>query len=137
MALQWERAAVSLSIFLDAKSGKTTNLAKEYAETDKALRETKWRRFGPEKIFENNLRFQIRLDDFRNYVYASSGIKSGEQSSGEDAISQRRNEGAGRRNDGSGSDIQDAVQVLATGWDGVRLRVRMAMISRMDLTTHF
>ena len=65
MALQWERAAVSLAIFIDAKSGKTTNLAQEYADTDKALRETKWRRFGPERIFENNLRFQIRLDDFR------------------------------------------------------------------------
>ena len=66
MALQWERAAVSLSIFIDAKSGKTTDLAKEYSETDNALRQTKWRRFGPERIFENNLRFQIRLDDFRH-----------------------------------------------------------------------
>ena len=48
-------------------------------------------------------------------MYASSGLKSGEKSSGEDAISQKRNEGAGRRNDGSGSDIQDAVQVRVGG----------------------
>ena len=28
MALQWERAAVSLAVFLDARSGKTTDLTK-------------------------------------------------------------------------------------------------------------
>ena len=65
MSLQWERAAVSLSVFLDAKSGKTTDLAKEYKQTDNALRSVKWRVFGPEKVFENPLRFQIRIDDFR------------------------------------------------------------------------
>ena len=68
MALQWERAAVSLSVFLDAKSGKTTDLSKEYAKTDRALRTVNWRVFGPEKVFENPLRFQIRIDDFR-YIY--------------------------------------------------------------------
>ena len=68
MALQWERAAVSLSVFLDAKSGKTTDLAREYARTDKALMSVKWRVFGPEKVFENPLRFQIRIDDFR-FIY--------------------------------------------------------------------
>ena len=65
MALQWERAAVSLAIFLDSRSGKTTDLSKEYGRTDTALREIKWRNFGPEKVFENPLRFQIRIDDFR------------------------------------------------------------------------
>ena len=65
MALQWERAPVSLAIFLDSRSGKTTDLSKEYGRTDKALREIKWRNFGPEKVFENPLRFQIRIDDFR------------------------------------------------------------------------
>ena len=65
LALQWERAAVSLSVFLDAKSGKTTDLSKQYADTDKALRSVQWREFGPEKVFENPLRFQIRIDDFR------------------------------------------------------------------------
>ena len=65
LALQWERAAVSLSVFLDAKSGKTTDLSGEYAITDKAIREVEWREFGKEKIFENPLRFQIRIDDFR------------------------------------------------------------------------
>ena len=65
MALQWERSAISLAIFLDAKSGKSTDLGREYARTDKAVREVAWRRYGPEKIFENNLRFQIRIDDFR------------------------------------------------------------------------
>ena len=69
MALQWERAAVSLSVFLDAKSGKTTDLAKEYKNTDNALRSVKWRVFGPEKVFENPLRFQIRIDDFR-FLYS-------------------------------------------------------------------
>ena len=65
MALQWERAAVSLAVFLDARSGQTTDLSKEYAVTDAALRMVEWRTFGPEKVFENPLRFQIRIDDFR------------------------------------------------------------------------
>ena len=69
MSLQWERAAVSLSVFLDAKSGKTTDLSKEYKNTDRALRSVKWRVFGPEKVFENPLRFQIRIDDFR-FIYS-------------------------------------------------------------------
>ena len=71
LALQWERAAVSLSVFLDAKSGKTSDLSKEYATTDKALRQVKWRVYGPEKVFENPLRFQIRIDDFRSYISAN------------------------------------------------------------------
>ena len=65
MALQWERAAVSLAVFLDARSGKTTDLTKEYGRTDATLRSVQWRNFGPEKVFENPLRFQIRIDDFR------------------------------------------------------------------------
>mgnify|MGYP007064226399 CR=1 FL=1 len=65
IALQWERAAVSLSLFVDAKSGKTTDLSTQYARTDEALRKVEWRVFGPEKVFENPLRFQIRIDDFR------------------------------------------------------------------------
>ena len=65
LSLQWERAAVSLSVFLDAASGATTDLSKEYGNTDRALRNVKWRPFGPEKVFENPLRFQIRIDDFR------------------------------------------------------------------------
>ena len=65
MALQWERAAVSLAVFLDARSGQTTDLTQEYKNTDLALRSVQWRRFGPEKVFENPLRFQIRIDDFR------------------------------------------------------------------------
>lgn len=65
MSLQWERAAISLAIFLDAKTGKATDMARIYAKTDRSLRQVAWRRFGPEKIFENNLRFQIRIDDFR------------------------------------------------------------------------
>ena len=76
MALQWERAAVSLSVFLDAKSGKTTDLAREYSRTDKALMSVKWRVFGPEKVFENPLRFQIRIDDFRFiYTYYNNRLK--------------------------------------------------------------
>ena len=35
--MQLERAMVSLSVFLDARSGKTTDLAKFYADTDKAI----------------------------------------------------------------------------------------------------
>ena len=65
LSLQWERAAVSLSVFVDARSGKTTDLSKEYQETDMALRKVQWRPYGPEKVFENPLRFQIRIDDFR------------------------------------------------------------------------
>ena len=65
LALQWERAAVCLSVYLDSKSGKTTDLTKFYGKTDGALRNVQWRSFGPEKVFENPLRFQIRIDDFR------------------------------------------------------------------------
>ena len=65
ICLQYERAKVSLSVFLDAKSGKATDLTDEYAATDKALNDIKWRKFGQDKIFENKLRFQIRIDDFR------------------------------------------------------------------------
>ena len=67
IALQWERAAVSLSVFLDVKSGKTTDLSIQYSNTDRALRRVRWRPFGPEKVFENPLRFQIRIDDLRLY----------------------------------------------------------------------
>ena len=63
--LQLERAMVCLAVFLDVRSGKATNLAKAYARTDEALQTVKWRKFGTERIFENKLRFQIRLDDFR------------------------------------------------------------------------
>ena len=55
--------------------------------------------------------FQIRLDDFRNFVYSASGIKSSAGSSSEDAVSQRKNEDSGRRSDGSDTDVTDAVQV--------------------------
>ena len=66
--LQLERAMVCLAVFLDVRSGKATDLSEAYKGTDKALQEVKWRNFGTERIFENKLRFQIRIDDFR-YVY--------------------------------------------------------------------
>ena len=59
---------MALAIFLDARSGKTTDLSETYAKTDAALQVVKWRKFGSEKIFENKLRFQIRIDDFRKRV---------------------------------------------------------------------
>ena len=65
ISLQKERAKVSKSVFMDARTGKITDLKKEYATTDQALQTTRWRKFGSEKIFENKLRFQIRIDDFR------------------------------------------------------------------------
>ena len=65
LSLQWERAAVSLSVFVDSRTGKTTDLSKEYEATNTALRSVQWRQFGEEKVFENPLRFQIRIDDFR------------------------------------------------------------------------
>ena len=63
--LQWERSAVALAIFLDSKSGLSTDLTKEYEATDAAIQRIEWKEFGQEKIFENKLRFQIRIDDFR------------------------------------------------------------------------
>ena len=63
--LQLERAMVALTVFLDARSGKATDLSKEYAATDASLQAIRWRRFGADRIFENKLRFQIRIDDFR------------------------------------------------------------------------
>ena len=75
--LQNERAKVSLAVFLDARSGKPTDLTGEYDETDKSLQAIKWRTFGPEKIFQNKLRFQIRVDDFRERVSAVSRIALG------------------------------------------------------------
>ena len=66
--LQLERAMVCLAVFLDVRSGKATDLSKTYAKTDEALQSIVWRQFGTERIFENKLRFQIRIDDFR-YVH--------------------------------------------------------------------
>ena len=66
--LQLERAMVCLAVFLDVRSGKATDLSKAYARTDEALQSIQWRQFGTERIFENKLRFQIRIDDFR-YVH--------------------------------------------------------------------
>ena len=63
--LQRERAQVCLAVFLDKKSGKATNLDKEYFKTDQSLINLQWKVYGKEKIFENKLRFQIRIDDFR------------------------------------------------------------------------
>ena len=63
--LQFERAKVCLAVFLDVRSGKATDLTKEYGRTDETLQNIKWRSFGHERIFENKLRFQIRIDDFR------------------------------------------------------------------------
>ena len=65
LALQKERAQVCLAVFLDKKSGRTTNLTKEYIDTDNTLIGLKWKMYGQEKIFQNKLRFQIRIDDFR------------------------------------------------------------------------
>ena len=65
ISLQLERAMVALAVFLDVRSGKATDLSKEYANTDAALQLVRWRDFGTERIFESKLRFQIRIDDFR------------------------------------------------------------------------
>ena len=56
---------VALAVFLDVRSGKATDLSKEYANTDASLQLVIWKKFGTERIFENKLRFQIRIDDFR------------------------------------------------------------------------
>ena len=68
MTLQLERAAVTLAVFVDARRGTITDLSDEYTETDRMLNEVSWMQFGNEKIFENKLRFQIRIDDFREKV---------------------------------------------------------------------
>ena len=65
LSLQRERAQISLAVFLDAKSGKSTNLSREYTNTDNAINALRWKIYGTEKIFRNKLRFQIRIDDFR------------------------------------------------------------------------
>ena len=66
--LQFERAMVCLALFLDVRSGKATDLTKEYGKTDESLQNIKWRQFGTERVFENKLRFQIRIDDFRERI---------------------------------------------------------------------
>ena len=63
--LQLERAKICLAVFLDTKSGKSTNLSTEYARTDQSLKAVSWKTYGEERIFSNKLRFQIRIDDFR------------------------------------------------------------------------
>ena len=65
LALQTERAQVSLAVFLDSKSGKTSNLSGEYMLTDQHLIALDWKTYGKERMFQNKLRFQIRIDDFR------------------------------------------------------------------------
>ena len=61
---------MSLAVFLDVRSGKATDLSKAYANTDQALQPVKWRKYSNERIFENKLRFQIRIDDFRYLLIA-------------------------------------------------------------------
>ena len=65
LALQRERAQISLAVFLDSRSGKSTNLSREYFLTDQSLIALDWKSYGKQKIFQNKLRFQIRIDDFR------------------------------------------------------------------------
>ena len=72
--LQIERAQVCLAVFLDKKSGKVTDLSKEYSATDLSLIDLTWKEFGKEKIFQNKLRFQIRIDDFRWLLLSTSEI---------------------------------------------------------------
>ena len=93
MTLQLERAAVTLAVFVDARRGTITDLSEEYTETDRMLNEVSWRRFGDEKIFENKLRFQIRIDDFRERVLLVATLVSKNasslRSSGESIIGDR------------------------------------------------
>ena len=63
--LQLERSKICLAVFLDKKTGLQTDLTREFNATDNTLVILKWRQFGKEKIFQNKLRFQIRIDDFR------------------------------------------------------------------------
>ena len=65
LSLQRERAQVSLAVFLDSRSGKSTNLTEEFYLTDESLKGLDWKTYGKERIFQNKLRFQIRIDDFR------------------------------------------------------------------------
>lgn len=93
MTLQLERAAVTLAVFVDARRGSITDLSEEYTETDRMLNEVTWRQFGDEKIFENKLRFQIRIDDFRERVLLVATLVSKNasslRSSGESIIGDR------------------------------------------------
>ena len=88
----------------------TQVLREAFVSTDDIINKIKWGNFGIDKIFSSKLRFQIRLDDFRNYVYQSSGIASGQAASSEDKVSQRRNEESGRTNTGTLDDVTNAVQ---------------------------
>ena len=63
--LQLERAKICLAVFIDKKIGSQTDLSGEFNATDATLQAIEWRQFGSERIFQNKLRFQIRIDDFR------------------------------------------------------------------------
>ena len=68
-ALQQERSASLMKIFLSEAASKEVNLDfdAQRAQTDAALENmTEWRAPAGEAIFKSKLRFQIRVDDFRS-----------------------------------------------------------------------
>jgi len=134
LALQQERSAVALAVFLfnDTSTAEEKVMREAFENTDKILYMIHWGNFGSDKIFSSKLRFQIRLDDFRNYVYTSSGISSGQSASSEDAISQRRNEVSGRTNTGTTSDVANAVQDVLNFYNTATGNVLLAMSNDIE-----
>ena len=64
-AIQRERNSVALGLFSSKRSGDKANLTEEFRKTTKTIEKVTWKKFGPQKLFDTKLRFQIRLDDFR------------------------------------------------------------------------
>ena len=68
IAMQKERVEVAFSLYMSQETGEKLDLSKVFANTDAAIIGSKWRDFGGEKLFATKLRFQIKLDDFREYA---------------------------------------------------------------------
>ena len=57
---------------MNTQLGQKNDLSEIFDKTDKTLGMIKWRQFSTEKIFSTKLRFQIKLDDFREAASKSS-----------------------------------------------------------------
>ena len=68
IAMQIERSAVAHSLYMAQVTGEKIDLASTFIKTDKTITSAQWRVFGEEKLFATKLRFQIKLDDFREFA---------------------------------------------------------------------
>ncbi|XP_059091667.1 soluble guanylate cyclase gcy-37-like [Tigriopus californicus] len=72
ISLQRERSEVALSLYMSRKTADNMDLNAIFSRTDQDVDEVQWRPFSSDKIFSSKLRFQIKLDDFREMFSRST-----------------------------------------------------------------